>query len=92
MAKVRWGSTVFEAKPIEQLPNGIWVMEALVHGPRFTVGGQVHVQPDEVMDWGEASVDVAQSAAELDKAMAEERKTLPPVETLLLAAQSKTGS
>lgn len=86
MASIRWGGSVYSAEPIEQLPNGNWRMKALEHGPRFSVGTILEMKQNEIIEIAAAEMppDPAASAAALERAMAEERKTLPSVGELLV--------
>lgn len=86
MARIRWFGHEFEAKPLELLENGDWLMEASGHGPRHVPGAHIKVKPHEIIELVGpeiAQISEAESRAALESAMAEERKTLPPVETLL---------
>lgn len=89
MAQVRWQGQSFAAKPIKQLPNGNWLMEAQEHGARFTIGTQIEVKAAEVESMDAAAPDAAVSAAQLETAMAEERKALPSFRELMLKAAAK---
>lgn len=86
MARVRWHGHEFTADPIRQLPNGDWLMKTKGHGPRFTFGTEVMVKPDEIVEMAAAETPPSDGLAELEAAMAEERKTLTPVAELLAKA------
>lgn len=85
MARINWHGGAFIAKPIEQLPNSDWLMEAQQHGPRFTIGTKIIVKAKDVIEMAAAETppDPTAGAAALDQAMADERKTLPSVADLL---------
>lgn len=87
MARIHWHGTVYSATPIEQLPNGDWLMTANDHGPRFTVGTTIQVKTADIesMDAAETP-DPHGSLAAVEKAMAEERKTIPSVRDVLIQA------
>lgn len=90
MARVQWGGSSFYATPVERLPNGDWKMTAQEHGPRFTVGTEIHVKQTEIVSMDAAEMpDVAASAAALEKGMAVERETLPSVQEVLQAAKAE---
>lgn len=93
MARIQWGGSTYFATPIEQLPNGDWRMTAQEHGPRFTIGTEIHVKAAEIvsMDAAEMPPDPAASAAALEQAMADERKTLPTVREVMLANAKKAA-
>lgn len=85
MALIRWHGTIYSAAPVKQLPNGDWLMTANEHGPRFTVGTTIQVKQDDIENMDAAEMpDQFGSLAALEKALAEERKTLPSVRELLL--------
>ncbi len=91
MARIRWNGQEFYADPVRKLPNGDWIMRAKQHGPRFTIGTEIAVAPNEIVEMASAEMPedpqaAARSLADLDRAMAEERKTLTPVAELLAKA------
>lgn len=84
MARIKWDGKPFSAAPVKQLSNGDWLMRALEHGPRFTVGTMLQVKKLDIISLDDKDTpDPAARAAELEAAMAEERKTLPTVAELL---------
>lgn len=96
MATVRMGGFTFQADVIEQTLAGDWLVRARQHTGRTSPGTTVLVKDSEItMAPGEKPVTAtdlnpvlgpaAPSAglADLEAAMAEERKTLPPVTELL---------
>jgi hypothetical protein len=50
MARVRFNSAEFFAKPLRSLPNGDWIMEALEYSARTCPGTQIRVTPKEIID------------------------------------------
>lgn len=84
MARVQWHGQNFNATPIEQYPNGDWLMESLAHGPRISVGTRIRVTSKEIIEMAAAETppNPAESAATLETAMADERKTLPSIAEL----------
>lgn len=101
MARVTWNGETFLAKPIEQNPDGSWVMEALQHTGRTVPGTRITVQQNEIVpgsmpapgqpDTTAAPADTGQAA--LDAAMAEERKTLvSPADLIAQFQASKKDS
>lgn len=79
MARIQWHGHTFTAKPIKELPDGGWLMEAQEHGARFTIGTKIKVQKREIIELASAEMPPSPDAglAQLEAAMAEERKTLP---------------
>lgn len=87
MARVQWHGSSFIAEPKEQLENGDWLMVAKEHGPRCSPGTIIRVKQNEIVEMAAAEMpDTATSQAALDKALAEERKTITPVAELLAVA------
>lgn len=82
-ARIRWGGAVYTARPISQLPDGRWLMEMLAHGPRFTIGTEVYIEPGEIVAMGGAAPKSDSPPFDLEAAMAAERRTLPPLSELL---------
>ena len=89
MATIRLHGTTITAEPKEQLPNGDWLMEAKHHGPRCAPGTTVRVTQSEIIEMAAAEQPADSGMGELEKAMAEERETLPSVQELLAAAKDK---
>lgn len=83
MARIRWHGSVYTAKPVKQLNNGDWLMRSMEAGPRFTVGTMIQVKDADVVTLDDSEANPAARAAELEAAMAEERKTLQTVKELL---------
>lgn len=84
MARVRLFGQSFNATPVRQLANGNWIMTAHAHTARCTPGSEIEVHPDEVIEMAAAETPATDdSQAQLEAAMAEERKTLTPVAELL---------
>ena len=84
--RVRLDGTEFPAKFLNTLSNGNVLVEALAHGPRFVPGTHVEVCACDVISTDvpePAHTDMAASAAALQAAMDEERKTLTPVAELI---------
>jgi hypothetical protein len=95
VATIQWRGTNISATPIKQLENGDWLMRANQHGSRFAVGSQLRVQQNEIVEMAAAEMPpsaVAESAAALTQAMAEERKTLPTVQEVLATAAAKPAA
>ncbi len=93
MARIQWHGSQFTVEPIEQLPNGDWLMKSLEHGPRFTVGTKIQVKQADIISMDAAEMpDVAGSATKLEQALIEERKTLPTVREVLLANAKKAAA
>jgi hypothetical protein len=59
MATFRWHGSNFTGIPVEKLPNGDWYVTAMQNGPRFTIGSQVRVTPDEVVEMSAAEIAAA---------------------------------
>lgn len=94
MARVTWNGETFTAKPISQNADGTWLMEAEQHTARTVPGTHITVQAKEIVA---GSMDTtAQPAndgqAQLEAAMAEERKTLPDPAALIKQAQAANAS
>lgn len=91
MALVKWNSAKpFGAVPVQQLSNGDWLMRTLESGARFTVGTMIQVKEADIVKgtlYEDTKADPGARAAELEAALAEERKGLPTVAELL--AKSK---
>lgn len=93
MARVRVFGQSFNATPVigsdgnpKMTPDGNWIMTAHAHTARCVPGSEIEVHPDEVIEMAAAETpetEVADSQAQLEAAMAEERKTLTPVAELL---------
>lgn len=87
MARVRIANHELVATPIEQLPNGNWLMRAEQHGPRWVPGTTVWVLKKDVLEMAAAEIPApAESQAQLEAAMAAERETITPVAELLAKA------
>lgn len=84
MARIRWHGSEHEAEPIQELPNGNWLMKAQEHGARFAIGTLIEVKPGEIVTMDKGTPNPAATPAALEVAMAEERKTLPSVRELLM--------
>lgn len=85
MARIQWHGSTYNAEPVKPLEGGDWLMTMLEHGPRFAIGTLVRVKQSEIIEMAAAEMPAtpAQSAASLQQAMDEERKTLPTVEQLI---------
>lgn len=94
MARIHWHDRTYAAALKERLPDGGALMVMQEHGPRFTAGTVVRVTAAQIESLDEvAPVEPAASAAALETAMAEERKTIPSVrEVLMKAAKDKAAA
>jgi hypothetical protein len=86
MARVRWQGHEFNAEPVRQIDDTSWLMVAKGHGPRFAPGTEIHVKTSEIIEMAAAEMP-GEGLADLDRAMAKERETLPPVSELLAQAK-----
>lgn len=50
IVKCQWQGHVFSAELIEKRPDGSLLMRARSHGPRFTSGSRIVVQPGELLE------------------------------------------
>lgn len=91
MPRIKAFGRTFNAKLIADMGNGVYRMEATEHTARTAPGTIITVNKTEVVDWGETGSASENGLAAVDKAMAEERKTLPPVTTLLKGAEKIPG-
>jgi hypothetical protein len=90
MARVNLFGQEFRAEPIECHQGGSWTMRALEHTPRTYPGKIITVRQSEIIEMAAAEApDVSHETglAELDAAMAEERKTLPTYADLIAKAR-----
>jgi hypothetical protein len=85
MARVRACGGEFYAEPVEQLPNGDWIMRSLQHGNRVSPGTMVKVKAGEVLD--QNAMPETDGMAQITAAMAKERETIPSVESILRPIQ-----
>ncbi len=96
MARIRLFGTIYNAKPIEERPDGSWIMAALEHGPRFTIDTPLHVLKGEIVEMAAAEIPLSPEAsfAAVEAAMAEERKALPKPAELIArhGAKLKEGT
>ena len=99
MARVRLGSILLTADPVEQKPNGNWLMRARQHTARTSPGTLIEIASKDVIEM--AAAEMPGSApqpedlsigpvpeekidwASLEKAMADERATLPTAAELI---------
>lgn len=51
LAEVRWGMCQFEAQPIRRLGDRTWLMRAMTHSPRTSIGTEVVVNEAEISKW-----------------------------------------
>ena len=49
VALVRFDGAPIFALPLKQMPDGTWLMKSQSHQPRFTIGDNIIVAPDELM-------------------------------------------
>jgi len=101
MARVRFAGITLTADPVEQKANGKWLMRARSHTGRTSPGTMIEVEQGEILEMAAAEMPGYAplpedlhlgpipadkiGLAELEKAMAEERKTLPsPAELIAL--------
>lgn len=90
MALIKWnGSKHVSAEPVKQLSNGDWLMRTLEAGARFTLGTMIQVKADDIVNMDDTRAEPAARAAELEQALAEERKGLPTVAELLAKAKGE---
>lgn len=90
MARVRWFGTEFIADPIEERPDGSWLMRSREHTGRLSVGTEFVAKPKEIIEMAAAEIPPpAISMAALEAAMAEERKLLPSPQSLIAQAHGK---
>jgi hypothetical protein len=90
MARVNLFGQEFRAEPIECRQDGSWKMRALEHTPRTFPGTIIEVRQSEIIEMAAAEApDVSREKglAELEAAMAEERKTLPTYAELVAKAR-----
>jgi hypothetical protein len=92
MARVRLFGTIFNADPIEELPNGDWRMRARSHTGRTAPGTEFVAKQSEIVEMAAAEkpadgADHADGLGTLETGMAEERKTLPTVQDLIAKAR-----
>jgi hypothetical protein len=111
MARVRLAGITLTADPVEQKPNGKWMMRARSHTGRTSPGTMIEIDQSDIIEMAAAEMpgyapmpndltigpipEDRVGMAELEKAMAEERKTLPtPAELIALhrknTAEGKT--
>lgn len=93
--QVRMFGTTFPAAPVKQLPSGDWQMMALAHTGRTAPGTTIFVKESEVLDPQNLTAASpspetigAAGLAAVEKAMAEERKTLPTPAELIAQHQA----
>lgn len=78
MARVRWHGTEFKAEPIRENPDGTFIMKALEHGPRFSIGTEIMVTTKEIVSMDAAEKPAPeQSLATLQQSLAAEREVTP---------------
>jgi hypothetical protein len=90
---VRMFGTTFPAAPIKKLASGDWQMTALAHTGRTRPGTTIIVKEAEVLDPQNLTSAIAPAATidptlgldAMEKAMAEELKTLPATPAQLIA-------
>jgi hypothetical protein len=90
MAKVRFDKDIISAKPISQeATTGDWLMEAQQHGPRYSPGTVIRIPEGDVLHMDDSEKPANDGQAQLEAAMAQERKTLPsPAEMLAKIAEA----
>ena len=69
MATVSWNGAKFYAAPVQELPNGDWLMKMQQHGPRFSIGTTVRIKASEIIELASAEMPPTDGAAELQAAM-----------------------
>jgi hypothetical protein len=103
MARVRLAGITLTADPVEQKTNGKWLMRARMHTGRTSPGTIIEVDESDILEMAAAEMpgyapipnDLTIGPipadkiglAELEKGMAEERKTLPSPAELIAAHQ-----
>ena len=91
MARVRMFGAEFAADLIEQLADGTWKAIARAHTGRTRPGTTIICKQSEIIEGAAAEMPAPSPTAglaDLERGMAEERKTLPPVSELLAAHQA----
>jgi hypothetical protein len=97
VAQVKIFGTIVSADVVRQETNGEWLMRSRVHAARLSPGTQFLAKKNEIIQMDAAEVpgyapipsDLEEklSLAELERAMAEERKTLPSPAELITQHQ-----
>src|SRR5712671_1079484 len=88
MARIRIFGQEMVATPIEQLDKDTWLMRAEQHTARTTVGTVIKVKRAEVIEMAAAEFPASNEGEKTDRAMAEERKTLPSPEQVIETART----